>query len=362
MAETVFSIIGGGNRAGYFLRIAAALPGRFRVAGLMVRDEAKGRALSERWKVPAVRTLDELLGIEKPAFVVISVGWPGTPVYIRELAGRKVPSLAETPPAPDLDGLNGLADLIRAGARAQVAEQYLFQPLHAARLSMARKGLLGAVNQVQVSVAHGYHGISIIRSFLGAGFGDAEITARSFTQPFTENPAGPGAAPKVRDSHQLIAWLDFGGKLGVFDFCGDQYFSWFMEPRFMARGDRGEMTDWNVRYLTDSGESVALSLRRADAGHENNLEGYYHKGILAGNEWVYRNPFVPARLTEDELAGATELAKMSEYAAGGLSFYGLPDACQDHYLSLMMERAARSGEKVRTTRRSWALDKIETNL
>jgi len=353
MAETVFSIIGGGGRAGYFMRIAAALPDRFRVAGLMVRNEAKGKAVEQKWKVPTVRTLDELLALEKPAFVVISVGWPGTPVFIRELANRKVPSIAETPPAPDLDGLNGLADLIKAGARAQVAEQYLFQPLHAARLSLARKGILGEVKQVQVAVCHGYHGISIIRNFLDAGFGDADIAARSFTQKFTDNPPPGGGALKVRDTNQLIAWLDFGGKLGVFDFCYDQYFSWFMEPRFMARGDRGEMTDWEVRYLKESGEPVSISLKRADAGHENNLEGYYHKGILAGDEWVYRSPFVPARLTEDELAGATELTKMGEYAAGGPSFYGLPEACQDHYLSLEMERAAKSGAKVRTSRQSW---------
>jgi hypothetical protein len=213
------------------------------------------------------------------------------------------------------------------------------------------------VKQVQVAVCHGYHGISIIRNFLGVGLGDAEITARNFTQRFTENPVGGGAAAKVRDTNQLIAWLDFGGKLGVFDFCYDQYFSWFMEPRFMARGEKGEMTDWEVRYLKESGEPVSVTLKRADAGHENNLEGYYHKGILAGDEWVYRSPFIPARLTEDELAGATELVKMGEYAAGGASFYGLPEACQDHYLSLMMEKAAKSGEKVRTSLQSWAPDK-----
>jgi hypothetical protein len=355
MAETVFSIIGGGGRAEYFLRIAAALPARFRVAGLMVRDKAKGLVLEKKWSLPTVRTLDELLALEKPAFVVISTGWPGTPVLIRELANRKVPSLAETPPAPDLDALNGLSDLIKAGARAQVAEQYLFQPLHAARLSMARKGLLGTVSQVQVSVCHGYHGISIIRNFLGVGLSDAQVTARNFTQKFTDNPAPGAGAPRVRDTHQLIAWLDFGGKLGVFDFCYDQYFSWFMEPRFFARGERGEMADWNVRYLRESGEPVHIELKRMDAGLENNLEGYYHKGIMAGDEWVYRSPFIPARLTEDELAGATELAKMAEYSAGGPSFYGLPEACQDHYLSLMMEKAAKSGEKVRATRQSWVI-------
>ena len=52
----------------------------------------------------------------------------------------------------------------------QVAEQYAFQPLHAARLAFIRAGKLGEISQVQVSVAHGYHGISLIRKFLGIGY------------------------------------------------------------------------------------------------------------------------------------------------------------------------------------------------
>jgi hypothetical protein len=86
---------------------------------------------------------------------------------------------------------------------------------------------------------------------------------------------------------------------------------------------------------------------------EGNLEGYYHKGIVAGGEWVYRNPFAPGRLTDDEIAVATCLDKMAAYAAGGPSFYGLPEASQDHYLGLLIDRAVQSGEAVTTERQPW---------
>ena len=54
MSPVNFGIIGGGWRSLFFLRIAAELPERFRVGGMLVRDPDKGRALEQKWGVPAV--------------------------------------------------------------------------------------------------------------------------------------------------------------------------------------------------------------------------------------------------------------------------------------------------------------------
>jgi len=351
-----FGIIGGGWRAGFYLRIARELPSRFRVGGLLVRDEGKGRVLEEVWGVNTYRTLDELLAVPRLDFVVVSVPWPVTPAMLRELARRGVPALSETSPAPDLEGLVALHELTEQGARIQVAEQYQFQPLHAARLHVARSGKLGTVTQAQVSAAHGYHGMSLVRGLLGVEFEEATIWAREFTSPIVAGPdrTGPPTAEKVTRSRQVIAYLDFGGRLGVYDFTGDQYFSWIRSPRVLVSGERGEINNVEVRYLRDFRTPVYLKLRRVDAGQDGNLEGYYHKGILADAEWVYRNPFVPSRLTDDEIAVATCLDRMAEYVRGGPSFYGLAEASQDHYLSLMTAQAVESGGSVLARRQPWA--------
>jgi predicted dehydrogenase len=319
-----------------------------------VRDEAKGQFLERVWNVPTVRTLDELLTFE-PTFVVVSVPWPVTPVMLRELAERGVPALSETPPAPDLEGLAALHELTERGARVQVAEQYQFQPLHAARLALARSGVLGTVSQAQVSAAHGYHGVNLIRGLLGVRFEPCTIRARQFVSPIVAGSGrgGPAAEHEVVESRQTIAHLDFGDRLGVFDFTGDQYFSWIRSPRVLVRGERGEIVNGRLAYLEDYQTPIYADLKRVDAGLEGNLEGYYHKGILAGGEWVYRNPFVPARLTDDEIAVATCLQKMAEYVEGGPGFCGLPEASQDHYLGLLIDRAVQSGEAVRTEQQPW---------
>ena len=109
-----------------------------------------------------------------------------------------------------------------------------------------------------------------------------------------------------------------------------------------------------VRYLADYRTPILFELRREDAGVDGNLEGHYHKGILAGERWVYRNPLAPGRLSDDEIAVGTCLVKMARYVAAGESFYGLAEASQDQYLSLVVDRAVASGDAVATIAQPWA--------
>lgn len=356
MTPIAFAIVGAGWRTEFFLRIARALPDRFRVLGVVARNAEKGRALEAAWGVPTFRDIDALLDGATPAFVVVSVPQPAAPAIIADLAARRVPVLTETPPAPTLDGLLELWSLVENGATIEVAEQYIYQPLHAARLALLRSGRLGTPSFAHVSCCHGYHGTSLIRHFLGLGFEDATITARAFESDIVGGPTriGPPTGERLARSRQVIAQLDFGDRLGVYDFAGDQYFSWIRALRVLIRGNRGEICDADVRYLEDFRTPVQLSLLRRDTGHNGNLEGYSHQGILAGSDWLYTNPFPGARLSDDELAIATVLDGMQRRVESGPSIYGFADAAQDQYLSLSIERALETAEPVRTTRQPWA--------
>ncbi len=351
-----FGIVGGGWRAEFYLRVARELPGRFQVSGIVSRDPAKGERLQAAWHTASYRTLDALLQAEQPDFVVVSVPRAVAPDVITTLVERGMPVLAETPPAADLDALLALNTRVDPTARVQIAEQYPFQPLHAARLALVASGLLGTPAQAQVSVAHGYHGMALLRRALGLGYDNARIDARRIVSPIVAGPdrGGEPGAECMTSSGQVIAQFDFGDAFGVYDFCGDQYFSWIRAPRLLIRGERGEINDTQVRYLADYRTPVALELRRQDAGLDGNLEGYHHKGILAGERWIYRNPLAPARLSDDEVAVGTCLDRMAGFVTGGESFYSLAEASQDQYLSLMMESAVATQETITTTTQPWA--------
>ncbi|MCR8631303.1 Gfo/Idh/MocA family protein [Paenibacillus radicis (ex Xue et al. 2023)] len=353
---TTFGIIGSGWRTDFYMRIMEALPEKFRVSGVVVRGVEKGRAFEQRWGVPTFRTLEEMLSQTAPSFVVLSVPWAMTPDLIKEMADRGIPVLSETPPAPDVDHLNKLYHEISKDARVQVAEQFAFQPQHAARIAVVKSGVLGTVTQAQVSAAHGYHGMSIMRSLLDLGFADAKIRGYNFASQIVSGPnrEGDPIEEKMAMSNQVYAILEFDNKLGIFDFTGDQYFSWIRSSRLLVRGDRGELMNDQLKYLKDYQTPVEMNLKRLNAGENGNLEGYYHKGILAGDQWVYRNPFMPGRLTDEEIAIATCLQKMGEYVEGGPSFYSLAEAAQDHYLGIKIKEAVDSGETVQTTKQSWA--------
>jgi predicted dehydrogenase len=338
-----FALIGGGWRAAFFERVAAALPDQFRLTGRYSR------------RVPGSHSsIDDLLSGE-PAFVVLAVAREATPGLLHDLAGRGSAVLVETPPAVDIDALRGLAPLARVGPRIQVAEQYRYQPLHAARLSIVASGRLGTISQAQVSVAHGYHGIDLIRRFLGVGHDPVAITARRFQSPVVAGPdrAGPPSGERIVHDPQVIATFDFGDRLGILDFADEQYFSWIRGLRLLVRGDRGEIDGHDVRWLADHRTPARVRLERHDTGHDGNLEGLYLDGITAGAEWVYRNPFGTARLTDDELAVATCLARMPAAIDGGPDVCSLADAVHDRYLDVLVEQAVQTGAPVRADGHLW---------
>jgi len=178
--EIVFGIIGSGWRTEFFLRIARELPERFKVSGVVTRTEDSGKNIEVKFGVRTYRTIDNLLKatkIDLPSFQSLE----NCPGQDQRTGGKGHPRINRNSPAPDLDSLIEINKLPAQGAKIQVAEQYHLHPLHAARISIANSGKLGEISQVQVSLCHGYHGISLMRKLLGIGFENAIITASKTT-------------------------------------------------------------------------------------------------------------------------------------------------------------------------------------
>lgn len=351
-----FAIIGSAWRAEFFLRVAQALPERFEVVGVTSRNPERRAALKQRFGVEVYDDPQALLSRTSPLFVVTSVPRTVSPQVIQQAANGNVPVLAETPPAGTVEAMTDLYALTKRGARIQVAEQYPLQPLHAARLAFAASGKIGTPTYAHVSVAHGYHGIALIRKFLSVGFASPTITARRFASPIVEGPNqnGPPSEEKIVTVSQDLVTFDWGDNLALFDFVGAQYFSYIRSQRLTVRGERGEITDRAASYLTGPRTPVHVRFERHEAGPNGNLEGHHLKGIQAGESWVYENPLAPARLSDDEIAVGTTLLKMAHYVRTGESFYSLAEACQDTYLDLLAQQALASGAAVRAEAQAWA--------
>jgi len=355
--RTVFSIVGGGRRADFLLRLADAAPDRLQVAGVVTRSAGAAERVAKRWSVPTHRSIEDLRRAGGGDFVIAAVPWPAMPVVIRELADAGLHVLSETPPAPDLDGLRSLWSDVGRSRLVQVSEQYLLMPGHAARLAVVREGVIGETTSVEASSTHLYHAVSLIRGMLGVGFDDVEVNARDFRAPLVD-PLGfdgwdPDARPEPRTT--TIATLDFGDRVGLYNFVENQWWNPLRARRIVVRGSLGEVVDDTVVRLVDPTSPVESPLVYRRTGVDMNLEGNELVHVSFDGRVVYRNPWLGTRLSEDDIAVASGLEAEGIYSRGeGPEPYPLAQACQDHAIALAISRSAGERTDVRVRREIWA--------
>ena len=351
--------IGNGRRSRIYWRVVRQLPEKFEFSGVLFRDPEKAAAFDKEHPGKAYTDIDtflqqdhDMIFLLLPREVVLS--------YVEKILQAGFPLLIETPPCNGPEELNKIWELNeKYGARIQVAEQYFLQPYHKAVRALTDNGVIGKISNLRISMAHDYHGISLMRRLLDAGDLPCTITARGYSFPvldhFGRGNIQPGAEAIREDFRKVAAFSFDNGTTGFFDFGGSQYFNYFRSRHMSVQGTHGEINDYDVAYWNGK-MPVYSRLLRQDLGKDNNLEGYFHRGITWNGEFVYTSPFVPyreARLSDDEIAMGSVLLGMERMIATGEEVYPLKEALQDTYLYLMMDEAIRTGQDVRTTPQPW---------
>ena len=358
MSKISYCLIGSGWRAEFYIRIAKAVPEVFDLKCVLIRDAEKGRAFAEKFQVKVVNTLDELLK-EEPLFVVLAIKRGTVSDYLIRLFEKKVPVLTETPPGETQEALQELWKAYEIyHPKVQVAEQYFLQPLYASWHKAIEAGLLGDIENINISALHGYHGISMIRWMLGCRGENCTMYGKRYHFQVTETYGRDGmvfdgelfSCPRDR----LTIEFD-NGQVAYFDFSDPaQYHSFIRTRQLGIQGVRGEIDDLTIRYLTKENIPVTQQLNRIDLGVYGNQE-WSHFAVMLGDKFLYKTPFANARLNDDELAVGSLLLGMADYVNGGEEIYSLADALQDMYLCLKMEEAyAKPYQPVRTETQPWA--------
>jgi predicted dehydrogenase len=347
---TAFVLIGSGWRARTFLKVSREL-GTIRCAGVVVRTQ---RDLD----VPTFTSLEECLRELAPDFVLTATSSSATPHVIADAVDRGLPVLAETPPAPDLDGLRALWSAAGGTGLVQVAEQYPMMPSHAARAALVATGAIGAPTQVQVSSTQHYHAVALIRSLLAVGRVPVSVRATRFTAPLVSplSRAGWTDDEEARPTNTTIATLDFGnGRSGVYDFTEQQTRNQLRFRRLSVRGSAGELHNDEVVRMAGPRTLVRTPLVRRQTGYDLDLIGYDTEHISLGSELLYRNPYPGRRWMDDEIAMATLLERTASWVRGdGPEPYPLAEGSQDQQIALTIEQAADSDTTVTTSREAWS--------
>jgi predicted dehydrogenase len=314
--------------------------------------------VSQRWGVPVYLSPEELFRKTRPDFVLTCVPRTVNPAIVTSLVDLGAHVLTETPPAPDVAGMRSLWAAVSARKLVQVGEQYHLYPGHSARLEVVRRGLLGRPTSVQVSSTHGYHAVSLMRRFLGAGFEPVAVSASVYKGPLVDPLTRKGWSDDdtEKEARTTIACLDFGDSAsGVYDFTDNQWHNQLRHRRIVVRASRGEISDDSVVRLAGRRTILRSPLVRVQLGYDLNMDGFDTEHISFEGEVVWRNQFLGARLMDDELADAAIMTATAAWAKDeGPPPYPLAEGCQDHLVSLAIDESASTGARVVTGVEAWA--------
>lgn len=347
MEKIRFALAGTGWRALFYVRLAKWLPECFELTGVLCRTSERAAQFAREHGVAATASLDELLAA-KPEFVVSCVSKAGMADMVMELLRRGVPALSETPYAIDEETLGRLAAVQKeTGVLLDTAEQYFLYPTHQAKYAIARSGVLGDIVSCSMSMMHDYHGISMLRRYLGSPDEGVTIRARRTQTPIvvTGDRSGYLTAGAAGQEIRTYAHFDYAdGRLGQYDFSGTQYHSAIRSSHMRILGTRGEIFDDTIRWITALNRPMQETLNI----HRDVITGTIISIGFAG-ECVYRNPFrTDVPMNEDEIAIATTLCRMARAVRGGERHYALEDGLNDALLSILMHRAAQEDRPIET--------------
>jgi predicted dehydrogenase len=240
------AIIGTAKRSDYLYGpILKALHPDIELVSVWGRSAESARKLGESLGVPWYTDLDRLVRETAPNIGIVSVsyGANGEVGLMAVEAGLNV--LLETPIAHKLQEADAIiAAAQQRGLKIEIAEQFHRRPLEQIKLKLIASGLFGRVHTSYNDFAgHGYHGVSVLRSYLGFDATPRQVTGFVRQYPLGVHWSRLGSSRGERTETQEHGLIDFeGGKLGVFQWTSVGYDSalrWWRSSRFLAEKGMG---------------------------------------------------------------------------------------------------------------------------
>ena len=342
-----FLIVGSGYRAEFYARIARKYSTLFR-AMFLCRSEEKAAAVEQRTGVNGTASLESALAFH-PDFIVVAVDNKHVGDVTEEWALRGYPVLSETPVGCSVEQLERLRKLQQEkGALISCAEQYHRYPVLAEGIRRVESGLIGRPCSIYISLAHEYHGFSLIRRILqttGEEYTMVAVRQRSETAA-TDSRYGAILDGSIAQEERYIAYITFSsGKTAIYDFADLQYRSFIRSRHLTVRGERGEWNDRIMSFVDADNKPGRICLMPEIPDRFQQLDT---QTLRDGRKTWTPELFLDTE--QDEFAAASMLLDMGAYISGGPSPYPLEEAVADAYFCLLLRQAVEQPFKKFTGR------------
>ncbi|MBI1294500.1 gfo/Idh/MocA family oxidoreductase [bacterium] len=360
------AIIGTARRSDYLYGpILQALPDLVTLVGVWGRSEASARRLGESLGVPWFTDLDKLVRETDPQIGVVSVSYAanGEVGLMAVEAGLHV--LLETPIAHKLSEADAIiAAANQRGRKIEVAEQFHRRPLEQIKLKMIEAGLFGQVySSFNDFAGHGYHGVSVMRSYLGFDAVPSQVTGTVRQYALTSHWSRIGNKTAPRPETQEHATVEFtDGRLGIYHWTNIGYDSplrWWRSSRFLAEKGMGITVgvgldvEERLSLLTPDVEApffvtVERRWERVDGGALISMVAHTNDPIHPTVRWD--NPFRPQKQGhgvqwhDDEIGVAGCLLSLVDAVRNDAEpTYGPLQARLDQEIVIAMRESSKAG-------------------
>lgn len=360
------AIVGTARRSDYLYGpLIRALPERVTLVSVWGRSEASARRLGESLGVPHYTDLERLVRETEPVIGVVSVAYGANGEVGLMAVEHGLHVLLETPIAHPLHEADAILEAAAVrGLEVEVSEQFHRRPMEAIKLRLLSSGLFGEVHSSFSDFAgHGYHGVSVMRSYLGFERPALSVTGlvRDYDlAPHWSRLADSRGPRRETQEHALVAFE--GGKLGVYHWTSVGYDSplrpW-RSSRFLAEKgmgvslERDTQVEHRLSLLAAGGEAprTVVVERRYERNDGGALVAVLaHTGDAERPIVRWDNPFLTERKGhnlqwhDDEIAVASCLTSLVDAVrSGGEPSYGGEQARLDQEIVLAMRRSSEGG-------------------
>jgi predicted dehydrogenase len=360
------AIIGTARRSSYLYGpLLKGLQNEIELVAVWGRSEPSAKKLGEYLGVPWYTRLDKLVSETAPQIGIVDVAYSanGEAGLMAVESGLNV--LLETPIAHKLREADAIISAAaQRGVKIEVSEQFHRRPLEQIKLKLISSGLFGRVySSFNDFAGHGYHGVSVMRSYLGFGARPVSVTGSVHSYPLAPQWSRLANTHGERSETQEHAIIEFdGGQVGIFhwtDIGYDSPMRWWRSSRFLAERGMGITVgvgldvQERLSLLAPDGEApqfITLERRweRVDGGAL--IAMFAHTGDKQQPVIQWENPFRPEiqgggpQWHDDEIGVAgCIMSLVHAVRTGGEPTYGPFQARLDQEITLAIRQSSLEG-------------------
>ena len=360
------ALIGTARRSDYLYGpIVAALPEQVELVSIWGRSEDSARRLGESLGVPYYTDLDKLIRETAPQIGIVSVNYNANGEVGLMAVEHGLHVLLETPIAHKLSEADAIIQAAaQRGLKIEIAEQFQRRPLEQIKLALIQSGLFGKVySSFNDFAGHGYHGVSVMRSYLGFDAQPVQVTGLVRQYELGEHWSRLGNKTATRPETQEHGMIEFAdGRIGIFHWTSVGYdapLRWWRSSRFLAEKGMGITigvgldVEERLSLLAPGGEAprfIYLERRweRVDGGALVTMVAHTGDPDLPIVRWD--NPFRPTRQGhgvqwhDDEIGVAGCLLSLVEAVNNGTEpSYGPQQGRLDQELIVAIRMSSKQG-------------------